>query len=140
MVTTKRIKSDEELVAAFARVDVLWGAPIGTPEGDELDAWVDLIGEYENRTVDIGETDPVGVIEFMLDQRGLTVNDLIPIIGSREKISKLLAGKRKITKRQAEALHELLRVPMDLLLQITEATEPQVSGNGAELEPAKRDS
>ena len=136
MVTTKRIKSDEELVAAFARVDELWGAPIGTPEGDELDAWVDLIGEYENRTVDIGETDPFGIIEFMLDQRGLTVNDLIPILGSREKISELRAGKRKITKRQAEALHDLLRVPMDLLLRITEATEPQVSGNGAELKPA----
>ncbi len=138
MAMSKRIRNDEELDAAFERVDKLWGAPIGTPEGDELDEWLGLIHTYESATVDLGQPDPAGAIEYRLDQQGLTESDLVPIVGSRDAVSELLAGKRKITKRQAEALHELLRVPMDLLLQITDAAEPQVTSNDAEPELSRR--
>ena len=137
MLTLEKITDDKD-AAAMTRIDELWEAELGTPEGDELDALMKLVVAYEKETVDLGEPDPIAAIEYRLDQQGLTEDDLIPIIGSPDAVSKLLAGKRKITNRQAEALHELLRVPMDLLLQITEATEPQVSGNGAEFEPAKR--
>ena len=30
------IRTDEDLKAALARVDDLWGAGMGTPQGDEL--------------------------------------------------------------------------------------------------------
>ena len=138
MLTITEIRNDHDLDLAMARIEELFDSPVGTPEGDELDALYALVRAYETETVDLGEPDPIAAIEYRLDQQGLTETDLVPIIGSPDAVSELLAGKRKITKRQGEGLHELLRVPMDLLLQITDAAQQQVSGNGAGPETAKR--
>lgn len=43
------IRTDNDLAAALARVDAIWGAEPGTPEGDELDFLIVLIEEYENK-------------------------------------------------------------------------------------------
>ena len=118
MLTLEKITDDKEHAAAMSRIEELWESELGTPEGNELDALMKLVVAYEKETVDLGEPDPIAAIEYRLDQQGLTEADLVPIIGSPDAVSELLAGKRKITKRQGEALHELLRVPMDLLLQI----------------------
>ncbi len=119
MLTITEIRNDHDLDLAMARIEELFDSPVGTPEGDELDALCALVRSYEKETVDLGEPDPIAAIEYRLDQQGLTDAHLVPIVGSRDAVSELLAGKRKITKREAEALHELLRVPIDLLLQIT---------------------
>ncbi|MNR46223.1 hypothetical protein D3C85_1651600 [compost metagenome] len=44
----KPIRSQEDLTAAFARVEQLWGAEIGSPEGDELEILTLLIEKYED--------------------------------------------------------------------------------------------
>mgnify|MGYP003642595045 CR=1 FL=1 len=41
------IQNDDSLVLALKRMYELWNAEPGTPDGDELDAWADLIEEYE---------------------------------------------------------------------------------------------
>ncbi len=138
MLTISEIRNDHDLDLAMARIEEIFDSPVGTPDGDELEALYALVRAYESEVVDLGEPDPIAAIEYRLDQQGLTEADLVPIIGSRDAVSELLAGKRKITKGQGEALHELLRVPMDLLLQIADAAEPRVSGDGAGPETAKR--
>ena len=117
MLTITRIRNDHDLDLAMARIEELLDSPVGTPEGNELDALYALVRAYETETVDLGEPDPIAAIEYRLDQQGLTEADLVPVIGSLDAVSELLSGKRQITKRQAEALHELLLVPMDLLLR-----------------------
>ena len=52
-----------------------------------------------------------------MDQAGLTRRDLISFIGSRQKVSEVLAGKRDITMSMARALHIHLGIPADVLLQ-----------------------
>ena len=42
-----RIDNDIDLQRALQRMDELWNAQSGTPEGDELDALADLIEAYE---------------------------------------------------------------------------------------------
>ena len=42
------IRNHDDLQRAFARMDELWGAAIGTPEGDELDILAILIKRYED--------------------------------------------------------------------------------------------
>ena len=118
MLTLQKVTNEREHAVAMARIDELWEAELGTPEGDELNALVKLVVAYEKETVDIGEPDPITAIEFRLDQQGMTEDVLIPIIGSREKVAEVLSGKRKITESQAHALHDLLRVEMDLLMMI----------------------
>ena len=44
----KPISNQEELTAACARVEQLWGADIGSPEGDELEILALLIEKYED--------------------------------------------------------------------------------------------
>ena len=113
----KPIRTEKDHKRALARIDEIFDAEEGTPEGDELDVLVDLVMYYESKTVDIGFPDPISAIEFHMDQAGLTQRDLIPYIGSRSKVSEVLSGKRDLTMSMARALHEHLGIPADVLLQ-----------------------
>ena len=41
------IHTDEDNVLALRRIDALWNAAPGTPEGDELDILIALVVHYE---------------------------------------------------------------------------------------------
>ena len=113
----KPIRTEEDHKRALERIDKIFDAEEGTPEGDELDVLVDLVMFYESKTVDIGFPDPISAIKFRMDQAGLTQRDLIPYIGNRSKVSEVLSGKRDLTLSMARALHQNLGIPADVLLQ-----------------------
>ena len=113
----KPIRTEEDHKRALARIDEIFDAEEGTPDGDELDVLVDLVMYYESKTVDIGFPDPISAIKFRMDQAGLTQRDLMPYIGSRSKVSEVLSGKRDLTLSMARALHQNLGIPADVLLQ-----------------------
>ena len=113
----KPIRTEEDHKRALARIDEIFDAEEGTPEGDELEVLVDLVMYYESKTVDIGFPDPISAIKFRMDQAGLTQRDLMPYIGSRSKVSEVLSGKRDLTLSMARALHQNLGIPADVLLQ-----------------------
>ena len=140
MLTLQKITDDKAHADALARIDELWEVERGTPEGDELQALINLVVAYEKEMVDLGEPDPVFAIEFRLDQQGMYEDDLIPIMGSREKVAELLDGKRKITEGEAKAIHELLHMPMDVLLMISDTKKTQDSSNGLEPKSANQES
>ena len=117
MYTIRPIRSEEDYEAACARIRELMGAQLNTPEGDELDVLADLVEHYEDKHYPIGMPTAIDAIEFRMDQAGLTRRDLIPFIGSRQKVSEILAGKRDITISMARALHKHLGIPADVLLQ-----------------------
>ena len=117
MVAIKPIRTDEDLENALARIDEIFDAEAGTPEGDELDVLVDLVKLYESKEVAVEYPSAIAAIEFRMDQAGLTKRDLIPFIGSRAKVSEVLSGKRAITMAIARALHGHLGIPADVLLQ-----------------------
>ena len=60
---------------------------------------------------------PVDAIKYHMAQQGLTQRDLIPMIGSRSKVSEVLSGARTLTMPMARALHRHLGVPADVLLK-----------------------
>jgi HTH-type transcriptional regulator/antitoxin HigA len=122
MSTIKAIRSEVDHKAALARIGELMSAEPGTPEGEELDVLVDLVEHYEEKHVPVAFPSPVAAIEFRLEQAGLTPRHLIPLIGSRAKVSEVLAGKRPLTMPIARALHEHLGIPADVLLQEPHAT------------------
>jgi HTH-type transcriptional regulator/antitoxin HigA len=43
------IRTDKEHRAALAKIEKLWGAPQGTPDGDRLDFLVTRVEAYEER-------------------------------------------------------------------------------------------
>lgn len=120
MKTIKAIRSDADHAAALARIDELMDADAGTPEGEELDVLTDLVGLYESRSLNFSYPTPIGALKFRMEQGELAVRDLVPLIGSRSKVSEVLAGKRDITMQMARALHEHLGIPASVLLQSNE--------------------
>lgn len=45
------IKNDDELRVALLRLDEIWGAEKGTPNGDELEQLVELVQDYEDSII-----------------------------------------------------------------------------------------
>ena len=133
MVTVRAIHRENDYRAALIRIEALMNALSG-PEGQvddaddprsiELDVLVDLVELYESKTVEIGFPTVIDAIEFNLDRLSLTRRDLVPLIGSRAKVSEVLSGKRPITMSMARALHQHLGIPADILLQDPGATLP----------------
>ena len=113
----RAIRSEADYQAALARIDKLMDARPETPESGELDVLVDLVEHYEERHVPMGYPSALAGIQFRMEQEGLTPRDLIPLIGSRSKVSEVLSGKRPITIQMARALHKVLGIPADVLLQ-----------------------
>ena len=117
MYRLRPIRSEEEYKAACARIRELMGSEAETPEGEELDMLAALVSVYEDEHFPIGMPSVISAIEFRMDQAGLTRRDLIPYIGSRQKVSEILTGKRDITMAMARALHRHLGIPAEVLLQ-----------------------
>ena len=117
MINCKPINTDMEHETALARIYELMGAQPGTPEGDELDALVSAVEEYETKSVEIGYPGPAAAIEFRMEQAGLSIEDLIPCVGSRAEAAAVLSGKRPVTLSMARALHERLGIPVEALLR-----------------------
>ena len=119
MARFTHILTDEDYDRALTRMNEIFQADIGTPEGDERDALFDLIEEYESEHYPIDPPGVIGAIEFYMDQHGLTEDDLVPVIGSRQKVVEVLSGKRNITISMAQALHKRLGISTETLLQET---------------------
>lgn len=117
MIKIRAIRTKADYEAALARIDVLMDAETGTPEGDELDVLVDLAELYESREEPMDYPSAIAAIQFRMDQAELSPRDLIPVLGSRSKVSEVLSGKRPLTLQMARALHANLGIPADVLLQ-----------------------
>ena len=116
------IRTEVEHKKAVSRIIEILGAEEGSPEDRELDALVEAVKAYESRTVESEFPDPISAIKFRMEEAGLTQRDLVPLIGSRAKVSEVLSGKRELTMSMARALHEHLGVPADALLKKPGAT------------------
>ena len=51
----KVIRTEAYYEAALARIDILMDAEAGTPEGEELDALSDLVENYEEKHIAMGD-------------------------------------------------------------------------------------
>ena len=89
----------------------------GTPENEGLELLTLLIQDYESRQYELVPPNPIEAINFRMEQQNLTPRDLIPYIGSRSKVSEVLAGKRSLTLSMIRALHSGLGIPASVLIQ-----------------------
>ena len=113
----KPIRSDRELDRALERIDELWGAKPGTPQGDELDVLMLLVEKYEEEHFAIPASDPVEAIKFLMEQNDLTRKDLEPYIGARGRVSEVLSKRRGLTLPMIKRLHKGLKIPYESLIQ-----------------------
>jgi HTH-type transcriptional regulator/antitoxin HigA len=113
----KPIRNEADYQAALIEIENLLESQPGTPEGDRLDVLVTLVEAYEAKHYPIPEPDdPVQVLEYYMESRGLTRSDLIKYLGSKERISEVLNRKRGLSLRMIQLLHTGLGIPADLLI------------------------
>lgn len=113
----KSIKSESEYQKALKRLEELFDAPIGTPESNEADLWALVIEDYESKHHVIDAPDPIQAIRIRMEEMQLKQNDLIPIFGSKSRISEVLNRKRKLTLNMIRQLHEKLNLSFELLVK-----------------------
>ena len=113
----KPIRNEADYKATLARIEEIFNAKLGSPEGDELDLLVTLVELYEEKVYRINLPDPITVIRFRMEQQGLKAKDLVPYIGSAPKVSEVLSGKRRLSLNMIRNLVNGLGIPAEVLLQ-----------------------
>jgi len=53
---------------------------------------------------------------YLMGTSGRTAKDLLPVFGTRGRVSEVLSGKRSISKEQAKGLASLFKVAVDLFI------------------------
>ena len=119
MNTIKPIRTETDYDAALAEIDMLMDAEPGSPEGDRLDILVTLTEAYEAQHWRIDPPDPIEAIKLRMQQRGLTRQDLEKVLGSKSRVSEVLARKRPLTLEMIRQLHALWGIPAESLIQST---------------------
>lgn len=113
------ITSEEQYEDSLAEIDrlILRDARAGSEEADRLSVLAVLVEAYERVRFPIAKPSPVEAIRFRMEQQGLSPRELEPFIGSRSKVSEVLAEKVPLSLRMIRALHEGLGIPADVLLK-----------------------
>ena len=77
---------------------------------------VRLIEDYQQSHRAIPELTPRDALAALMEARNLRQVDLLPIFGSRSRISDAVNGKREISKTHARKLAEFFRVSPELFI------------------------
>ncbi len=81
-----------------------------------IDTLGTLIKDYEDRNVEEPKGDPIGVLKYLLEEHGLTQNDLKEI-GSQGVVSEILNRKRQLNLRQIVALSKKFSVSPSVFIE-----------------------
>ena len=111
------IKTQRDYRRALKDIEGLMTAKRGTQDGDRLDVLVTLVEAWEAKHYPLDLPDPVEAIKYHLDQSGLAPRDLIPFIGSRNRVYEVLNRKRPLTLKMIWRLHDGLGIPAESLIK-----------------------
>jgi len=113
------IRTRRDYEAALKNLARLWGAKLGTPEGDRLDVLATLIDAYEAANFPMDPPDPIEAIKFRMEQQGLTRKDLEPLIGTRTRVAEVLNRKRNLSIDMIRRLNQKLGISAEVLIRPT---------------------
>ena len=114
------IRTEADYRAALVRVEAFFDAPEepdpDSEEGAYFEALITLIEAWERKHYPIAPPDPIEAIKFRMDQAGLSVKDLEPMIGRSNRVYEVLARTRPLTLAMIRRLHKGLGIPAGVLI------------------------
>lgn len=110
------LRTEEEYDAAIAEIEALLDADPGSEAYERLEFLSVLAEAYEGEHYPVPEVSPQDVVDFRLEQMGITRADLAEVMGGRSRVSDFFNGKRPLSRGQIERLRDQLGVSADLLL------------------------
>jgi HTH-type transcriptional regulator / antitoxin HigA len=111
------IKTKRDHRRALKEIEGLMRAKRNSPEGDRLDVLVTLVESFEQKHYPLDLPDAVEAIKYHMDQNGLQPRDLIPYIGSRNRVHEVLNRRRPLTLKMIWRLHQGLGIPAESLIK-----------------------
>src|ERR1700761_1220896 len=111
------IKSHRAYRRVLREIEGLMNARRNSPEGDRLDVLVALVEAWERKHYALDLPDPAEAIRYQMEQNGLQPRDLIPFIGSRNRVHEVLNRKRELTLNMIRRLHQGLGIPAESLIK-----------------------
>jgi HTH-type transcriptional regulator/antitoxin HigA len=111
------IKTQRDYRRVLKEIEGLMRAKRSTPEGDRLDVLVTLVEAWESKHFPLDLPDAVEAIKYQMEQSGLEPRDLVPFIGTRNRVHEVLNRKRPLTLKMIRRLHEGLGIPAESLIK-----------------------
>ncbi|HEY8929201.1 MAG TPA: XRE family transcriptional regulator [Mucilaginibacter sp.] len=111
------IETEEEYHRAVARYEQVKHATKDTEEHKEKVLLVHLINEYENKTFEFPEVDPIEMIKIRMEDFGYKPADLAKVYGDKGTVSKVLNYKQPLSLTMIRKFSELLRIPVESLIK-----------------------
>jgi HTH-type transcriptional regulator/antitoxin HigA len=118
-VVVKAIETEKEYDHMVAAVEQLMdkGEDNQSPEESALlETMAILIQAYDDRHHPLSETAPHKMLAYLMTTSGHTRQNLLPVFGTRARVSEVLNGKRAISKEQAKRLALFFKVSADLFI------------------------
>jgi HTH-type transcriptional regulator / antitoxin HigA len=108
----KLIRTEADNERALAIAEELMHRPDRSPEEDELyDLLIALIEKFEQEFYQPGSnSSPRSMLQFLMDQQGLTTSDLAANFGAEAIVAETLAGDRELSIAQVKTLSTLFKV------------------------------
>ena len=117
MLEPRPIRTEADYRTALDEIERLFDVELNTPECDLLEVLTTLVEAYEEQHHPIEAPEPIDAILYYLESRGLSKNDLEPIIGSFGEVEDILNRKIALTLEMIRRLHQQLGIPSDVLIQ-----------------------
>ncbi len=81
-----------------------------------LETMAILVQAYDDRQNPLSPIAPNEMLAYLMETSGRTTKDLLPLVGTRGRVSEVLSGKRSISREQAKKLASLFKVTADLFI------------------------
>ncbi len=118
-IVLKAIETEQEydhIVAAVERLMDKGEDRLSPEESALLETMAILVQAYDDRHHPLPSVAPNKMLAYLMETSGRTARDLLPVLGTRGRISEVLSGKRSISKEQAKKLASVFKVTVDLFI------------------------
>jgi HTH-type transcriptional regulator/antitoxin HigA len=119
----RAIRTDADYRSALREVSALidLDPDRDSPQGERLEVIGTLVQAYEAEHYPIDPPDPIEAIRFRMEQSGMVVKDLVPLIGPLNRVYEVLARKRPLTLHMIRRLHKNMGIPAEVLIAQADA-------------------
>lgn len=119
LISMKIIKEDKYYEMALMKVRNLMKLKPDkiSEQGQELEMLISLIEAHEDLHVPMQASDPIEFLKYQMEKLKLKQVDLIPFIGDKTKVSKVLNHKQGLTVQMISRLSRGLNIPVSFLIQ-----------------------
>lgn len=117
MADIRPLKTEADYQSALREIEQLFEASPNTSEGDRLEVLTTLVEAYEAHHYPIPAPDPIEAIEYYMESRGLSSDDLKPFIGNSRQVREILSRQHPLTLDMIRKLNTGLGIAAEILIR-----------------------